>query len=206
MRDITGRLATLCVVLVMGALARAADTPIATTELRIGDGSVTRIAWKAKDAGVVTPAQGSAGDPRCEPTGGGAGGVIRFFSDRAAGSTQDTGDIVLPCANWKAVGSATNPRGFVYVDSNQSEGPCTRVTVSNGKGLKATCSSKKVPLAYDLMAGVGQGSVGALLRVGPTDRWCGSADATNGHDGSDGRRFQGRNAPAPANSRAVRMR
>jgi cysteine-rich repeat protein len=196
MRRVTGWLAIVCVVLATGALA--ADTPIATTELRIADGSTARIVWKAKDAGVVTPVQGSPRDPRCAPAGGGGGGVIRFFSDRAAGSMQDTGDVALPCANWKAVGPDTNPRGFVYVDSDQSEGPCKRVTVSNGKGLKATCSGKNDPLGYDLVPGVDEGTVGALLRVGPTDRWCGSADATSGRDGSDGRTFLGKRAPAPA--------
>ena len=35
--------------------------------------------------------------------------VIRFFSDRSEGSTEYTGDIFLPCANWKARGSDTNP-------------------------------------------------------------------------------------------------
>jgi cysteine-rich repeat protein len=197
MRSGSRRPTIVSLILVTAGLARA-NTPITTTDLRISDGPPARIVWNAKDTGVVTPVQGSAHDPRCAPAGGGAGGVIRFFSDRSAGSTQDTGDIPLPCANWKAVGPDTNPRGFVYVDSDQSEGPCTRVTVNDRKDLKASCSAKRGPLAYDLTLGIHEGSVAASLRVGPSDRWCGSADATGGRDGSDGRRFQGRRAPAPA--------
>jgi cysteine-rich repeat protein len=202
MRGASRRLTIALLVMASAELARAADTPIATTNLRVVDrttnASARRIVWHATDAGVIAGAQGSARDPRCAPTGGGAGGVIRFFSDRSAGSVEDTGDILLPCANWKAVGQDPNPKGFVYRDGDGSEGPCKRVTVRNGKGLKATCSGKKSPLDYDLTLGVDEGTVGALLRVGPTDRWCGSADASNGRDGSDGRTFEGRLAPAPA--------
>jgi hypothetical protein len=193
------------VLAVATATAVAADTPLATTSLVVRnrpdpeDATARRITWTARDAAVVTSARGSAGDPRCTSAGGsGAGGTIRIFSDRSAGSTEDTGDVSLPCANWKATGRDAHPTGYVYVDDDQSDGPCRRVTVTNGKGVKAICTGKHGPLDYDLVAGVDQGDVGVVARLGMADRWCGSADADHGHDGSDGRIFRGRRAPAPA--------
>jgi cysteine-rich repeat protein len=193
------------VLVLTGGLGRAADAPVATTSLSIRnrpepeDPSARKLTWSAKDPSVVAGERGTVDDPRCIGAGGGgAGGSLRVFSDRSTSSTEDTGDLALPCANWKATGRDTNPTGFVYTDIEQSDGPCRRVVVTSGRGVKATCTGKHAPLDYDLMTGVDQGNVGIVLRVGLDDRHCGSVDATNGKDGSDGHTFQGRHAAAPA--------
>src|SRR5262249_7051314 len=154
----------------------AADVPVAGRALGIHndpapeDVTRRRITWSASDAGIVTGLPGSSGDPRCVGAGGsGSGGTIRFFSDRSAGSTEDTGDIALPCQHWTALGSATSPKGYSYRDPDHDQGPCERVVVMNGRKAKATCSAKIEGLAYDLVEGVDQGRVATVLRVGATD-------------------------------------
>jgi hypothetical protein len=135
----------------------AAETPVASTSLAIrnrpdpGDPSGRKIKWSVKDAAVVAGTRGTAGDPRCIGAGGGgAGGSIRVFSDRSESSTEDTGDISLPCTDWRATGSETKPTGYVYVDGHRTAGPCSRVIVRTGKGVKATCTGTHAALDYDL--------------------------------------------------------
>jgi hypothetical protein len=49
---------------------------------------------------------------------------------------------------------------------------------------------------YDLMEGVGEGTVNVVLTMAEV-RYCTAFDDFRGRDGSDGKRFQGRNSPAP---------
>jgi cysteine-rich repeat protein len=185
-------------------VAGATDVPLAGTALAVHnrpepeDVSKRKITWVADDPAIATGARGSSDDPRCVGAGGGgAGGVLRFFSDRSADSTEDTGDIALPCANWTAVGSPDTPKGYLYSDRDQSDGPCRRVMVKDARRIKATCSGRTSPLSYDLVQGVDQGKVATLLRVGAGNRWCTLFDDKNGTNGADGRTFRGGKTPAP---------
>jgi hypothetical protein len=66
------------------------------------------------------------------------------------------------------------------------------------KKLRARCAGKGVlsDLPYDLIEGTDEGTVHAVLQIGP-HRFCSSFDDFNGADGSDGRRFRGKNSPSP---------
>jgi hypothetical protein len=153
-----------------------------------------RVAWVVKDPAVVAGAQGGADDPRCVAAGGsGAGGSIRIVSDGSGGSTQDTGTMPLPCANWSAISG-----GYRYRDREQDQGPCRTIVLKNGHSVRAVCTGRNPgsPLNYDLIPGVGEGAVGTALTVGTTG-YCTSFFGYNGIDGSDGRTFRGRNAPPP---------
>src|SRR5262245_23731164 len=90
--------------------AVAANVPVAGKAIAIRNRpapeDVTRrkITWSVGDASVVAGTRGSTDDPRCVDAGGGRrGGSLRFFSDRSASSTEDTGDIALPCERWSAL-------------------------------------------------------------------------------------------------------
>jgi cysteine-rich repeat protein len=203
MRGTPCRLVVALVVAVAAGVTAAAEVPLAGSKLRIrnrpapADPDGRKIMWMSADTAVIVGAPGTLEDPRCGALGGGGvGGSLRVFSDRSADSTQDTGEIFLPCANWSATGRDTNPTGYVYVDRDGTAGPCTRISVVAGKRVKASCAGFSI--AYDLQPGVDEGRVAARLRVGATNRYCALFDAGNGNDGTDGRSFRGRRAPAPA--------
>jgi hypothetical protein len=154
--------------------------------------------WLAKDLAIVAPERGGADDPQCH---GDAPGTIkasiRFFSDGSAGSTQDTGAIALPCENWTPLGSDNNPKGFRYRDKELDQGPCKSALIKDGRLVKASCFGKgAADFTYDLMPGVDEGIVNVVLIAGSA-KYCTAFDDTNGRDGSDGRQFLGRDAPAP---------
>ena len=199
-----GVVAVLVVAALSSRTAAAAPAPAAGKALSIRnrpapeDVSKRKITWVAGDATIATGARGSGDDPRCVGAGGGGGGGgLRFFSDRSAGSIEDTGDIALPCQNWTALGSAAHPMGYAYTDRDQSDGPCKKVVVKDGRRAKALCSGKAAPLPYDLVQGVDQGKVATLLRVGADAGVCTLFDDESGKNGSDGRTFRGAKAPAP---------
>src|SRR5262249_26973038 len=148
----------LATALLLAATAAATDVTLPARRLRITNEpppenpAKRTISWSVNDAGVVAPPMGSAGDPRCVAAGGsGDGGRVRFFSDGAGGSTEDTGDLALPCAGWTLLGSAARPHGYVYRDRDYAAGPCQRVVVRVGRQLEARCSGRIFPLAYDLV-------------------------------------------------------
>jgi 6-phosphogluconolactonase (cycloisomerase 2 family) len=106
--------------------------------------------WLAIDANVVAPERDFANDPRCSHSqpDGTVNGTIRFFSDGSGGSMQDTGQIPLPCQNWKSLGTDI-PKGFTYKDKKLDDGPCKKVQVRNGKRLTATCLGRVLDFPYD---------------------------------------------------------
>ena len=199
-------LATLAIVVAGSARSvAAADLPLAGKTLLIRnrpqpeDATKRRLSWSAVDASVVSGARGTSDDPRCIGAGGGGGGgTIRFFSDGSGGSTQDTGDIALPCENWTALGTSTDPKGYAYKDREQDQGPCRRVVVLNGKRAKAICTGKQSPLGYDLVTGTDEGKVATLLRTGAGIGYCTEFDDDQGKNGSDGKVFRGKNAMPPS--------
>jgi hypothetical protein len=156
--------------------------------------------WVTKDRDVVSGARGTVDDPRCLPAGGGgAGGSIRFRSDGSGGSTQDTGEIPLPCANWAALGSDTNPRGYRYKDRELGDGPCKLAIVKDGRLAKAVCTGRgaATTLDYDLMEGISEDVITMTFTIGSL-KYCTAFPAFNGKDGSNGRKFLGKNAPPPS--------
>jgi hypothetical protein len=153
-----------------------------------------RATWKASGLNIASPARLSDDDPRCngDPSGT-VKATMRFFSDTTG---QDTGALGLPCQNWSATGpSSTDPlalQGYKYKDSQLADSLCTSIVVKRTKLVKATCRE----IAYDLVSGVDQGVVHAVLSLGQV-QYCTSFDDYNGRDGSDGILFQGKDAPPP---------
>jgi hypothetical protein len=155
--------------------------------------------WTAKDPSVVMGAPGSPHDPRCngDPPGT-VKATVRFFSDGSAGSTVDTGDIPLPCENWLPMPPNLDPSGYKYKDRLRAAGPCKSVTIKDGSRVKASCSGRPgvATFPYDLTLGTDEGIVRVVLTTGLI-RYCGAFDDFNGRNGSDGKRFVGKDAPAP---------
>jgi hypothetical protein len=180
-------------------MAALGEVLVAGKSLQIRNGPVDlpsfrRATWSARASNVASPARGSDDDPRCngDPSGT-VKASIRFSSDD---SGADTGDLGLPCQNWSATGpNSADPlaiQGYTYRDPQLASSLCSSVLVKRTKLVKATC--KEIP--YDLVSGVDQGVVHAVLTLGQV-RYCTSFDDFNGRDGSDGLRFQGKDAPAP---------
>lgn len=140
---------------------------------------------------------GSNDDPTCngDPPGT-ARATVRY---RSTMSGEDTGEIDLPCENWSMTGTADNPkRGYKYSDPQRASGPCKKVIVTGQKAVSVTCDSKGPhPLGFDLTPGVDQGIVESVLTIGDT-RYCVAFDDHKGKNGSDGKKFVGKNSPVPA--------
>ena len=156
--------------------------------------------WKAKDPAIVVPLRGSLGDPRCnaDPAGTVKAGV-RFLSTT---SGQDTGLLPLPCQNWTATGGqkvgSVPKRGYKYADAKLLDGPCNSVKIVGTKTISVSCKGKgdTNDFLYDLVPGTNEGAITAVLEV-RGQRFCSEVPATPGTDGSDGKKFKGKNAPAP---------
>jgi hypothetical protein len=154
-----------------------------------------RAVWTAGGPNLASPARGSADDPRCngDPSGT-VKASLRFFSDDS-GADSDT--LGLPCERWRAIGpDSEDPlatQGYEYKDRDLESGRCTTVVLKRTKLLKAQCRE----LPYDLVPGVDQGTVHAVLTLGQM-QLCASFDDHRGRDGSDGLRFQGKSSPASA--------
>jgi hypothetical protein len=157
--------------------------------------------WKASDVAIVAPLRGTASDPRCngDPLGT-VKATVRFSS---MSSGHDTGVIPLPCEGWTATGPKTvagvAKRGYKYKDSPLANGPCNSISVVGTKSLTVSCKGKVDvrQFPYDLVPGTGEGVVKAVLELG-LYTYCSEFSPFDGKDGSDGLRFSGRDAPAPA--------
>jgi hypothetical protein len=150
-----------------------------------------RAQWLARDAALVGIAPGSLSDPRClfDPPGT-VKATLRVSSPT---SGHDTGAISLPCQSWQAFGRSPQ-RSFRYRDTSFSHGPCSQIILKEGKFVQATCRRS---FPYDLETGISEGSIDVVLTVG-SKSYCSSFAATDGQDGSDARRFLGKDAPAAA--------
>jgi hypothetical protein len=112
-------------------------------------------------------------------------------------NTAGTGDsacIALSAANWVQKGQ-TGALVYRYADPSYALGPCKKVSVKQGKIIKASCKALLQPIPYSLDE-IEQGSV-AVRFVSGDAAYCahfeGAAVTTDGS-----RRFVARFAPAPA--------
>jgi hypothetical protein len=169
----------------------AAGSPISGKKLAIHIRSdmpaKNRVLHLSKDPGLFAP-QNVDEDPRCPPTGSG-GGMVRV--------TGPGGDVAieLPCANWSL---KSRHNEFAYRD--RSGTTCKAVRIREGR-LQAVCAGAHV--AYSL--GIPQSTVDVVVSTGNAAtgrRYCASygpataADVVK--DGSDGKKYQARDATAPA--------
>lgn len=160
------------------------------------DPTKNKVKWAASGPEIEVPLRGTTDDPRCngDPSGT-VKSTVRFFSPT---SGHDSGTISLPCQNWEAFGTnkpaQIAKRGYKYKDPQLVDGPCNAVTVKGTKSLKVKCKGTGFP--YDLEEGTSEATVHAILTLG-LNAYC-SSFPPDSADGSDGKKFKGKNAPIAA--------
>jgi hypothetical protein len=157
------------------------------------DENRNKVVLLAKDAAITTPAPSSLDDPRCGLDAPGTVKASLALSSQASGQSHSTD---LPCENWKLIGKASNPKGYLYRDRELDDGTAKIVVWKDGKLLKTVLQGKgPTNLDYDLQLDVSQGAVAATFTSGAT-RVC-VLCAPDGKDGSDAKTFLGKNCVAP---------
>ena len=105
---------------------------------------------------------------------------------------------MLPATNWKLLGIASNPKGYKYFDKQLDDGPCKVVIIKKGRLVKAVCLGRgPTDLNYDLSEGQAEPPVSVQVSTGTVD-YCAEFGGTVKRDGSDGKVFIAKSAPAPA--------
>jgi len=145
-----------------------------------------RLAFTSRDSTIAVPAPGSPDDPRS------AGATLSVSG--ASSFTQD-----LPAAQWELLGKPSDPRGYRYRDRNFASGPCRLVVVRSGRVVRARCRSGAAAVVdYDLQVGQVEAPIRVDLLLGQGTGYCSVFGGTVVRDGSNGRTFLARGAPAPA--------
>jgi hypothetical protein len=146
------------------------------------------------DASIGVPASGSGDDPTCNADPPGTVKVSMTVSSSTSGQVHRTN---LPCQNWTLLGSPAAPKGYRYSDRELDDGTVKTALWKDGK-LKLVAQGRGIFfLDYDLMPGVSQDTIAAVL-VGAGGHLCLACPPFSGRDGRDGRKFLGRSCPAPA--------
>jgi hypothetical protein len=176
-----------------------AQQPAAAKKLLIknklpDDESKNAIVFLARDASIAIPAPLSDDDPRCN---GDPSGTVKATLTVASAASGQSHNTPLPCQNWKVLGPEESPKGYKYTDKELSTATAKTVVWKAGSQLEAVLKgSGASDLDYDLQLGVPQGTVAATLTNG-LDRICIVCPPANGKDGSDGKKFLGKECAAP---------
>ncbi len=158
------------------------------------DENRNKVVLLSKDSSITTPAPGSSGDPRCGSDPIGTVKASLSLASVASGANHATD---LPCQNWDLIGNESNPKGYKYKDKELDDGTAKRVIWKDGKQIKAILQGKgPTVLDFDLQLGVPQGSIDTTFTFG-ADAYCMSCNGFNGRDGSDGKKFLGKDCTAP---------
>jgi YVTN family beta-propeller protein len=152
-----------------------------------------RISVFSKDSGISVPAPGGAGDPRCNAS---PNGTVKASVTIASPDSGQSHSADLPCQNWKLIGKATNPKGYKYRNRDLDAGTVKTVLWKSGRLKVAFHGKGPSTLDYDLAVGVSQGTVDFAL-VNAVSGVCLACEPSNGRDGSDGKRFIGKDCTAP---------
>lgn len=166
------------------------STPVAGTRLLLknavpDDPARTKLVLVARDPAVSIPAPGSPDDPRA------AGAVLRVQGESSFSQ-------VLPASGWTLLGKESAPKGYRYLDRALANGPCKIALVKAGRLVRAVCKGGgSVPVDYDLVAGRPESEIAAELILGGGFGHCARFGGTIARDGSDGRTFLAKGAPAP---------
>jgi DNA-binding beta-propeller fold protein YncE len=162
------------------------------------DTDVSRRRITLQAPALAIPTSGGSDDPRCNSD---PPGTVKAHLTVASATTGQVVAADLPCENWRPLGAVSAPSGYAYGDPDLDNSPVRRLVWKRNARLKAVLKGSGLsPLGYDLQDGVDQGAVDVELRSGDA-RVCLRCDDSNGADGSDGRKFQGRDAqclPPPA--------
>ena len=157
------------------------------------DESKRKIVVVSKDAGISPPLPLSANDPRCN---GAPIGTAKANITVASAVTGQTHTSPLPCENWKMLGRTSSPKGFKYKDKELDDGTTKVVVWKQGKLRLVLKGKGPSTLDYDLMVGVSEGAVDVSFDNNG-DTLCMACAPHNGKDGSDGKKFLGKNCPIP---------
>jgi YVTN family beta-propeller protein len=160
------------------------------------DPSRRKIVLRSIDTAVSIPAPGGADDPRC---GSDPSGTVKAGITVTSSATGETHHADLVCDLWTLIGQPSAPVGYKYSDPQLADGTAKKVLWKAGRSLKAILKGNgPVPIDFDLTF-VSQGNVFVTLESG-TQRECLRCNDQNGLDGSDGRRFQGKDSSCLAPS------
>jgi len=159
------------------------------------DPSRRKIVLRSTDSALTIPVPGGPDDPRCGADPPGTVKVTITVESNASGQAHTTG---LVCDHWQPLGPPAAPVGYKYTDADLADGTAKRLVWKSGRTLKAVLKgSGTFPLDYDLAAPVDQGDVFVTLTSG-SHRACLRCNGQNGLDGSDGKRFLGKDASCTA--------
>ncbi len=153
-----------------------------------------KIVLVSKDASITFPAQMSANDPRCNGQPSGSFNTTLTIASSASGETHS---VDLACQNWKALGNASNHKGYRYRDRELDDGTAQVVTWRAGKLRVVLRGKGPSTLDYDLTLGLSQSTVDVLFDNNG-DGLCMACTPFNGKDGSDGKKYLAKSCAAPA--------
>jgi hypothetical protein len=151
-----------------------------------------RISFKSQGGPIPVAPPESDGDPRCA-FGNGASLTI---------SSPTSGEVLsqdLPCENWSIMGTSERSKGYRYRDRAGLLGPCRKVRIHKRGQVSALCKGSELAgVDYDLRVGEGQSPVEIRLTTGSSITYCAEFGGELLQDGTDGRSFRARDAPAPS--------
>jgi hypothetical protein len=190
MAPIVGQQATLVVQGLVSGQALLAKKLLIKDNLD-NDESRRSIIVQTKDPALTMPTAGGSDDPRC---GVDPPGTVKASITVASPTSGQSHTSDLVCENWRTLGPSSAPTGYKYRDPELDDGTVKTLIWKNGKLLKAIFKGQgATTLAYELQIGVAQGVVEVALQSG-AERVCLSCGAADGKDGSDARKFLGKNA------------
>jgi hypothetical protein len=176
----------------------ATGTPVTTRKILIRDSADDRedrrkVVILSKDEGIVVPAPGSGGDPTCN---GDPPGTVKASLTVSSSASGEVHRASLPCENWALLGSPSAPKGYRYRDAPLDDGTVKTALWKPGKLRLVAQGKGAFFLDYDLVAGVSQDTVDAVL-VNDGGNVCMACPPYGGQDGSDANRFSGRSCAPP---------
>ncbi len=172
---------------VPGTRACAAGRPLSGASIaareRPGEPDSRRISVGVRAAVLPVPSPGSPGDPTLH------GAELRLGNPISG----EGGVIALPAAGWRGLGNPAGSRGWRYRDPGGTFGPCTGVTLLEGRSLRIRCSGAGLRPSLDE---AGQGMVAVELGLGSAGPYCVAfgGEVVRDRPGL----FRARRAPAPA--------
>jgi hypothetical protein len=114
-----------------------------------------RVVLSSRDPGIAAPTPGGGGDPTAD------GATLTAVNP----TTGESVVLSLPAVNWRGTGSPPGTDGYEYRDHARAAGPCTSVSIRNGKRASAMCKGASVGFTLDEPA---QGELGFRLSTGAT--------------------------------------
>jgi hypothetical protein len=118
--------------------------------------STRKLTIISKDRGIIGAGPAGPADPTF------AGATLQLVNP----NTGEHDEFPLPASNWQAVAalntSTAIPRGFLYSDRAQANGPCTKVVISSDGRFKASCKGAQIQFSLDESA---QGQLGVNLQA-----------------------------------------